>query len=243
MSQVQIENAQPAKIVLMDVEAIKKDQDAIKRNLTKLDMQIHLNAVQCILHASIHRDTSLMRRLLVNIIDDKSGYRKQGLINWMRKHTPMELKLDTINLSGKLTEAGRIALIKQYPDIDQSKLIVGEERPFLIEEANNTVFWSDKDNAERVVKPVYRDTLFSKVDSALKEFRASLANTHEGKPIDPTKPFYDGIHTDKVVDFFNEVERLKAGLPKDSTREVRQAQAQLKEAIENAGPDARHLVG
>lgn len=218
-------------LTLLDVDAIKKDQDSIKRSLTRLDMAIHANAVQCLMHAQKHGDTSLMRRLLVDIIDAKTGYRRQGLINWVRKFSPMELKGDTINLSGTLDDAGRASLIKQFPDVDQSKLVTGEKRPFLVHEANNTPFWTDADNNERVVKPVWRDNLLAKVNSAEKEFRAAWENTtKDGKAVDPTKPFFDGVHGDKVVSFFDEVAKLREALPKDATREVRQAQADLAKA-------------
>jgi len=208
-------------VVLWTKEAIKADQDKIRSNLVSLDKAIHVNAVQCLLHAEKHGDTSLMRRLLIEVVDAKTGYRRQGLINWMRKHSPMELKGDIINLSG--TDAQ------------------GNKRPFKLDEADKKPFWTDSDNAERVVKPVYRDNVMSKVNSAIREFKAAIANTVNGQPIDPTKPHFDGIHADKVVDFFEQVEKLANGLPKDETRVVRQAQQQIREAVGD-DKEAKELV-
>ena len=201
-------------LVLQSKDVIKADQDVIKSNLTKLDMAIHNNAVQCMLHAEKHGDTSLMRRLLVEVIDTKTGYRRQGLINWMRKFSPMELKGDIINLSG----------------VD----LKGEKRPFLVEKANETPFWSDSDNREMVAKPVFRSNLMSKINSSIKEFRAAIANTSNGQPIDTTKPFFDCIYTDEVSAFFDELEtkanELQTKKP-DKTNEVRKAQNDLAEAL------------
>ena len=42
-----------------------------------------------------------------------------------------------------------MALRKQYPELAEMDLKAGEKRPFLVEQANRTPFWSDADNAER----------------------------------------------------------------------------------------------
>lgn len=84
---------------LLSADEIKLDQDSIKKTLTALDQQIHLNAVQCLMHCEKHRDTSLMVRLLVEIIDgDTTGYRRQGLIAWMKYFSPMRLSGKTLSL-------------------------------------------------------------------------------------------------------------------------------------------------
>lgn len=196
-------------LVLLDKEVIKNNQNTIKSSLIGLDVQIHDNAVQCLLHCREHRDTSLMRRLLVEIVGKDSGYRRQGLIAWMRTYSPMELKGDNINLSGK--------------DAD------GKERPFRVEEANANPFRSDKKFDEKAI-PVYIDSLFGKLDAADREFRAALSNTKDGKPIDKSKKFFDGQHTDQVLNFFEEVEKLRAKLPSDNTKEVREAEATIAKA-------------
>jgi hypothetical protein len=79
-------------LVLLEKGAIKSDQDGIRVSLKDLDKRIHMNAVQCLLHAEKHGDTSLMRRLLVDIIDAKSGYRRQGIIAWMKEFSPTEYR-------------------------------------------------------------------------------------------------------------------------------------------------------
>ena len=226
--QLKNENAAPVALVLMPKDEQKSRQDALRKTILSTDSEVHLLAVQAMLHASIHRDTSLMVRLLVNIIDAKTGYRRQGLINWVRKFSPMELKGETINLSGSMTAEGKRAMIKQFPEIDQNLLVVGAERPFLVDLANATPFWTDSDNAERVARPVFKDTLMAKIDSAYKEFNAAIENTANGKPVDPSKPFYDGIHSDKIADFFTTVKALRDALPKDETLTVRKAQAEQR---------------
>ncbi|CAN5950614.1 unnamed protein product [Sphagnum jensenii] len=234
MSKITIERAE---IVLMSKDAIKSDQDGIRKDILSMDKRIHANAVQCLLHASVHGDTSLMTRLLVDIVDAKTGYRRQGLINWVRKFSPMELKGSVINLSGLMTEGGIKSLVKQFPEIDRSLLVAGARRPFLVNEANATPFWTDSDNAEMVAKPVYRDNLMAKFDSAFKEFNSAIENTVNGKPIDPSKPFYDGIHADKVIDFFTKANELRSQLPPDDTRKVRLARqeaARLNQVAEEA---------
>lgn len=207
---------EPVKVIalpnLWDKVEIKKDQDGIRKSLVKLDLSIHTNAVQCMMHAEKHGDTSLMRRLLIDIIDAPSGYRRQGVIVWMRKYSPMELKGDTINLSGLL------------PD--------GSKRPWRIEEANANHFTTLADAQERVGRPIYRDALTSKVEAAVREFRKAVSNTLDGKPIDKSKPFYDGIHVDKMVEFFDTIENKVVELTawKDSTRDARMAETTLKKA-------------
>lgn len=206
-----IEAAKTA-IVLLAKDAIKAGQDVIRKNLVDLDKLVHENAVQCMLHAETHGDTSLMRRLLVEVIDTKTGYRRQGLINWMRKFSPMELSGDNINLTGK----------------DE----LGNKRPFRVEEANATPFWSDKDNDEKVAKPVYQQTLMSGITRAIKDFRNAAANTNEdGTPIDVSKPFYDGKDIQAVSKAFDAMEAQLNELPSDNTREVRQAQQKLEAAL------------
>ena len=220
---LKIEQA-PVELYLISKEAIKAGQDIIRVSLLNLDRSIHENAVQCMLHAEKHGDTSLMVRLLVDIIDSKTGYRRAGLINWMRKFSPMELSGKTINLSGT---DGK-----------------GNKRPFLVAEANATPFWTDSDNAERVAKPVFKDTLLSKIDTAYNEFTKAIENTVNGKPVDPSKPFYDGIHSDKVADFFAAVKAMRDELPADETRAVRLAQAKQAELAEfvKANQDAVNVA-
>lgn len=229
-------------ITLLSKDAIKADQDVIKGALTKLDGAIHSNAVQCLLHAQEHGDTSLMRRLLVDIIDAKTGYRRQGLINWLRKFSPMELKGDNINLSGVLTAEGAVSLKKQFVDIDPTVLKVGQRRPFLPMEANKTPFWTDKDNNEQVAKAIYKDGIFSKFNTGMKEFRAAWANTLDGKPIDPTKPYYDGIGGAQIFDFMEIMEKQVAELPVDNTRAIRKAQSDLRTAIGDDKEYAKSVV-
>lgn len=191
---------------------IKKDQDGIKRSLTKLEAAIHANAIQCMMHAEEHGDTSLMRRLLIDIVDPKSGYRTQGLIAWMRHYSPMELKGDVIKLTGTLPN--------------------GDKRPWRIAEANANPFAKADEFREMALKPIYRETLTNKIMAAVREGRQAMANTVNGKPVDAKKGFFDGIHQDKVNAFLEDVEGKLVELDafRDSTRDVRTAQQKLKEA-------------
>lgn len=194
---------------LLTSEAIRQDQDGIKKTLTGLDQSIHLNAVQCMLHCQKHGDTSLMIRLLTETLGGKNGYRLQGLIGWMRIYSPMELDKLVINLSG----------------IDPA---TGEQRPWRVEEAMANPFWSLK-ALDEVVKPLFQDTIMGKVNQAMKEFRAAADNTLNGKPVDATKPFYDGKGVAEIQEFFNQVEVLKAKLvPVDNTKEHRKAQETIR---------------
>lgn len=203
---------------LKDKAAIKKDQDGILRSLVRLDASIHANAVQCLIHAETHGDTSLMRRLLVDIIDAKSGYRRQGLIKWMRAYSPMELVGDVIKLTGTL------------PD--------GTRKPFDIEGADKTPFAQSKDFAEAVIKPFFRESFMSKLEAARREYDRAVANTLDGKPIDKDKPVWLGQHTDDVDAFFKSLDEalVKLEAKPDKTRDVFLAQQQLAKAkIEDEG--------
>jgi hypothetical protein len=150
------------------------DQDEIRPILTGLDDRIHLNAVQCLRHGEKHGDTGPMRRLIIEIVDDKSGYRREGLIKWMRVHSPMELVKDNVKLTG----------------IDAT---TGERRPWLIEKAWLTPFRAAKEYAEVVERPVFRDTLMSGIKRSIKAFHESVENTNaDGTPKNASKPFFTG---------------------------------------------------
>lgn len=202
---------------LLEKGVIKKDQDGIRASLIKLDARIHANAVQCLMHAEKHGDTSLMRRLLVDIVDAKSGYRRQGLIAWMRQFSPMELKGDNIALTGTIN---------------------GERRPFKVEEANTTPFTALASAREQLaVRPIFKDNLTSKVERAVKEYRAAVANTliepgQPPKPKDIKLPFYDGIHLDKMEEFFDMLDGKLGEVMSwnDATKDVRVAREQMAKA-------------
>lgn len=207
---------------LLASEQVKKDQDGIRVSLVKLDAAIHANAVQCLLHAGKHGDTSLMRRLLVDIVDAKSGYRRQGLIAWMREFSPMELNGSVITLSG---------------------MIDGERRPFRVAEANATPFTSlSKADELTGEKPLFRDALTSRVQGAITAYRDAVANTvftpgQPPKAIDPKKPFYNGIHLDKMEAGFDAIANILAGMSSfpDTTKDEYKARktiavAELAEA-------------
>lgn len=239
-------------IEILDKQAIKDDQDGIKVVLLGLDARVHANAIQCMIHAEIHGDTSLMRRLLVDTISEVTGYRRQGLIGWMKKFSPMELKgRDNLDLSGVVTDDFMASLRKQFPDLTLPALKEGDKRPWLIEQANKTPFWTDDTLRERIAKPVYRDALLSKFDLGIREFEAAMANTtvSAGKatPIDATKPYYDGVQLDKAQEFFaamkNNVVNFRTSV-KDDTREVRTAQASLRKALSGVDPEtAKAMIG
>lgn len=205
--------------VLLEKAAIKKDQDTIRTSLVKLDVRIHNNAVQCLMHAELHGDTSLMRRLLIDIIDEKTGYRRKGLIAWMRKFSPMELKGDVINLSG----------------IDPA---TGEKRLFLVSEAQASHFAGMEEAREMIAeKPFYKDSAVSRIEAAQRAYRAAVENTviiagQKPYPKDPKKPFYDGIHLDKMDAAFDKIEAILGEIEswKDTTKLAREAALKLKQA-------------
>lgn len=224
-AQAKVEHKLPA---LLEKSVIKADQDGIRSSIIKIDAAIHANAVQCLMHAEKHGDTSLMRRLLVDIIDAKSGYRRQGVIAWMREFSPMELVGDIIKLTGTIN---------------------GERRPWQIAKANETHFTSLASAREMVpMKPVFKDNLTSKVERASKEYRAAIENTlivagQPPKPKDAKKPFYDGIHLDKMDEAFDKIEAILAEVQSwnDSTKDARGAAEMLKKAeLEVAESAGKH---
>lgn len=224
-AKAEVEHKLPA---LLEKSVIKADQDGIRSSIIKIDAAIHSNAVQCLMHAEKHGDTSLMRRLLVDIIDAKSGYRRQGVVAWMREFSPMELVGDVIKLTGTIN---------------------GERRPWQIEKANETHFTSLASAREMVpMKPVFKDNLTSKVERASKEYRAAIENTlivpgQKPVPKDAKKPFYDGIHLDKMDEAFDKIEAILADVQSwnDSTKDARGAAETLKKAeLEVAESAGKH---
>lgn len=200
---------------LWSKEDIKKDQDAIRGVIVSLDTQIHQNAIQCVLHAEQHGDTSLMRRLLIDIVDEKTGYRRNSIILWMRAYTPMELVGDVIKLTGMDAEGKH-------------------KRPWLIEKLVNTPFYSAKQFADPPIKPMYRDSVLGALQKAIKDFNNAKENTvvTEGKatPIDKTKPFYDGVNLQAMDEAVGKVQGVVIDLSswQDSTKEARQAAERLR---------------
>ena len=195
-------------------EEIKKDQDQIKASLSALDNQVHHNAVQCLIHAEKHGDTSLMVRLLTDIIDeDKTGYRRQGLIAWMKHFSPMRLSGKTINLSGTVeTKDGNIV-----------------RQTFDTKGAWNNPFWTMFKEQGEVLKPFYQQSFLSQVERAIKAMEEAISNTQDGKPINPEKPFFKGKHADTILNFAVEVKKLKAIIPSDSTMEEDRAKRKAME--------------
>ena len=208
-------------IIVLASDVIKEDQNGIKTALSDLDVRVHNNAIQCMIHAEIHGDTSLMRRLLIDIIPlDKHGYNRAGLINWIRKWSPMELTKDNINLSG----------------VDEN----GAKRPFKVEEANKTPFYMDKANRATVARPVFRENLTSKLSQAIREFEAACANTtDQGLPKDPAKPYYDGVQMDKAKQFFDnlkaETNNFLASYT-DNKRDIYNAKDSLRKSLNGLDP-------
>lgn len=210
---------------LLSPEEIKLDQDSIKKTLTGLDQQIHLNAVQCLLHCEKHRDTSLMVRLLTEIIDgDTTGYRRQGLIAWMKYYTPMRLKGKTIDMSGKVEDKATGKFIEQ---------------PFNVEDAFKTPFWRLTREAPSILRPMYQQGVMGEINRAIKKFEDALANTKEdGTPIDKDKPFYKGKNAATIQQFAQEVKKLAVVIPPDSTQDVDKAQQKQRELAKDAAPAA-----
>lgn len=209
----------PIKLVLMDKDAIKADQDGIRKTVLSLDMNVHGNAVQCLMHAEKHGDTSLMTRLLVDILDERTGYNRRGLIRWMREFSPMELNGKKITLTG----------------VDDA----GNRRPFRVEQANNTPFYSSEALNQQSVKPVFQDTLLSKFDTMVKEFQTSWENTVvvNGVPsaIDNKKPFYNGTNSAQILDFIQKGKAMRDEINSDDSREIYLAKQRLAKDAEVAG--------
>jgi len=202
---------------LLSSDEIKLGQDVIRKNLTELDRLVHENAVQCLMHCEKHRDTSLMVRLLVEIIDgDTTGYRRQGLIAWMKHFSPMRLTGKTINMSGRLMDPA-----------DPEKTI---EQPFHLEEALKTPFWKLTREGEAILRPMYQQGVVGAIQRAIKQFEDAVANTNaDGKPIDVSKPFYRGKNAETVINFTTEIKKLAAVVPSDSTKDIDKAKEKQAE--------------
>lgn len=175
---------------LLDRVAIKSDQDGIRVTLVGLDARIHANAVQCMMQAEKHGDTSLFVRLVTDIVDAKSGYRRQGILAWMKEFSPMRLDGQVIKLTGMKD---------------------GARQPFRCDLAHKTPFTELASAREMVpLRPVFRDGLVQKMDRAIKEYRAAIENTlivpgEEPKPKALGKPFYNGNQADKVEAIIDDI--------------------------------------
>jgi hypothetical protein len=206
-------------IVIQSTAQVLAEQDVIRADLKTLDARVHANAVQCLIHASIHRDTSLMRRLLVDTIPENGhGYRRQGLIAWMKMFSPMEL--------GKTN--GQYVIKLSGVDKD------GQELPFQIDKANMTKFWNLTTEIA-MLKPQYRDSLFSRITGAANQFRNALENTDEfGKPKDPKKAFYSGLHRQEMQEFFDMIDAQTVAFVEkfpDDTLEVEKFKENMRKTL------------
>lgn len=219
-------------LVLISVDEQKAGQDALKANLQTVDQQVHKWGVQALFHASVHGDTSLMRRLLIDVIDETGGYRRQAIINWMRKHSPMELVGKDIKLTGMITsDAQRDAMLKMFADEDPALFVVGERRPFLVDAADANMAVKDPGNKE-MVKPVFQATLLSPIFAVKKKINAAMENTVDGKPVDASKYYFDGKNGDAIVAAMDEIQAILDKLPADVTKELREAQTRIKQDVE-----------
>lgn len=219
------------KLVLLSSAQVKENLNGIRATLVKLDQDIHAAAVQCLAHCAVHGDTSLMTLLITDIVGKDSGYRREGMIKWMRRHSPMELNGTTINLSGLITtEAQRTAMIAAFPDTDPKLFVVGERRPFLVDEANAAPFRS-QEYAKEQVKPLFQNKIADPINAAIKRFTAAVENTANGQPIDASKPYYDGVDMDKVASVLDTIKTQMANLPVDLTAVRRERQARLAQDL------------
>ncbi len=105
----------------------------------------------------------------------------------------------------------------------------GHKRPWLIEEAANHPFWTDRKNDERVAKPVFQDTLLSPFNRGIKSILDAMENTVNGQAVDPKKPHFEGLYADNLVDFAKSVKELQSKLPADDTVIVRKAKLAIAE--------------
>lgn len=215
---------------LLSKEIIKGDQDVnIRMPLVALDTAIHANLIQTYLHAQKHGDTSLTRRLLVDIVDAKSGYRRQGIIAHMRRFTPMELHGDIIKLTGTIN---------------------GTPIPWDILGASRQSFRDIPEFAEQIVlKPTFKGGFVGQIERALKAYKASVENTlvKDGKvvgPIDPKKPFYSGIHLDKMDAVFDEIKSAASKFEtfNDDTAEVMAARKTVEDNKRYLAEKEKELV-
>ena len=107
-----------------------------------------------------------------------------------------------------------------------------------LEEANATPFTS-LSKADELVgeKPIFRDGLTSQIQRSITAYREAVANTvftpgKEPKALDPKKPFYNGIHLDKMEAGFDAIANILAGMSSfpDATKDVYEARQAIAKA-------------
>lgn len=182
---------------LLSKALIKQAQNYARGALISLDQQLHAIAVQCLMHAAKHGDTSLMKRFMIDTIGEDTAYRRQLVIAWMRAFSPMEL---TAANGGNIKLTGTIN---------------GEPIPFDIERANLTPFWDLRKDDDDVVewRPIFKDNVVGMIARSVKKFDTVLQNSKidGGKivgPVNPTKEYYQGYHIDKMKALMNKAEAL-----------------------------------
>lgn len=82
-------------VKLLSKTAITKMQDSIFKTGKDLNAKVHECAVQCMLHAQKHGDTTLMERLVKGLQENLPGYVVAGLVKWSKDNSPVVVETDT----------------------------------------------------------------------------------------------------------------------------------------------------
>jgi hypothetical protein len=126
--------SKPAGLVIQDAATIGKMIDAAIEHTVKGDGIIHDAAVQCLGHASVHGDCTLLDRLIKGV---GKSVRVEGLKVWAGEFSPIRWNGD-----------GKVGILK-----------VGQKgfTSYQVEKANLTPFWTLAAADERTARPMTID--------------------------------------------------------------------------------------
>lgn len=150
-------------------------------SVTKSTEMVHEAAVQAVAHVEKHGDWTLLKRLMLGLKD--GGFRYEGLRVWIEHFSPIRFP------AAKGEPGGfTVKVLKPYAD---------GYTPFNVPEMWATPFTDFEPAKERVGKPIDTSDFIGGIMGAGARFRKLVENTTEdGKPVDPTKPYFIGKRSD-----------------------------------------------
>lgn len=145
---------------MLPTKQVSKMIASIAKRAAKLDVDIHIAAIQCMLHAQEHGDVTLIDRLVNSL---GKSHRKLGLMIWVTGFSPIAWNGD-----------GKVGLLKE----GVNKTFV----PFNIEGADETPFWAYEPSNEAIkAGPVTLEKLMAVINQMSKRIdKAELEGRIEG---------------------------------------------------------------
>ena len=144
---------------LKDTKTIQKMIGAVTKAADKLYPAIHETAVQCVLHAQLHGDATLLNDLIMGL--NKGTYRG-GMKTWAMKYTP-------IRWNGE----GKFGLIgpKKSPTMYEKHLVANKGVVWNVEAAEANPFWTlEEVKADQDKPPVKDERFLGAVAALIKSF-------------------------------------------------------------------------